>query len=241
MGALTLLFLLITAATAGEADDARARELYENGAILYEEGRYEDAVVAFEEAYRLSGRPALLFNIANALERAGRWSDALDVLSRYRAYAAADERPTLDRRITNLERRIAEQKAATPETAPTPTPGPTVSPTPTPAPTSPWLRPLPLAVGGGGVLALGAAGVLGLVSLSAHDEAAAGCAPDGAGVLRCSSAAAESLATEDSTALAADLLLGLGLAGIGAGVTLAIVGDTGLVAGPGFVVVEGRF
>ncbi len=96
-----------TPAGAGLDDvEPRARELYQNGVILYDEGRYEDAILAWEEAYRLSPRPLLLFNMANALERLAQWQEALDTLSRYRAFARTDEREALDRRIRNLERRL---------------------------------------------------------------------------------------------------------------------------------------
>ena len=108
--AALLILALMGAAMASEAED-RAKELYENGAILYTEGRYEDAIVAWDEAYRLSQRSQLLFNIANAQERLARWRDALETLNRYRAYAPADQRDALDRRIANLERRLAEFEA----------------------------------------------------------------------------------------------------------------------------------
>ncbi len=60
--------------------DARARELYLQGDREYQAGRYEQAVAAFQEAYRLSGRPLLLFNLANAYERLGRYAEALEAL-----------------------------------------------------------------------------------------------------------------------------------------------------------------
>lgn len=233
--------LWCTAQAAG-GDDARARELYENGAILYEEGRYEDAVVAFEQAYRLSGRPALLFNIANALERAGRWSEALDVLSRYRAYAAADERETLDRRITNLERRIAETRSTV---RPEPAPDKVRSATPIPSlptMTSPFLRPLPLTLAGGGVVSLGASALFGGIALGAHDDASTGCARDLGGALRCNETASTALADEAGTALAADVLLGVGVVGLGAGLGLALFGEGGVISlGPGYVLAGGEF
>ena len=79
--ALCLLTLLAAVAPEALAQDAtteaRAKELYENGAALYEEGRYEEAILAWEEAYRLSSRPVLLFNIANAYERLGRGRGAV--------------------------------------------------------------------------------------------------------------------------------------------------------------------
>lgn len=95
-----------------EADIARAKELFENGQILYDEGRYEAAVTAWQASYRLSGYPDLLFNISGAQERLGAFQDALDTLNRYRVYAPADERETIERRMRTLEERIAKQPAA---------------------------------------------------------------------------------------------------------------------------------
>lgn len=108
----------LAAAPALAADDARAKELYQNGVVLFEEGRYEDAVTAWKAAYELSGRPALLFNLASAYERLGQWKQAWDVLNQYRAFARAEEREKLDRRIRNLRERIdAQQPEASPQAA----------------------------------------------------------------------------------------------------------------------------
>jgi len=245
MGALILLLsLTFGAAFAGEGEDVRARELFQNGAILYDEGRYEEAVLAFEEAYRLSGRPALLFNIANALERLGRWQEALDVLSRYRAYATAEERETLDRRIVNLERRIAEAAASPSPPPPPPTPvvlEPRV--VDTAPPSEPTLfRPAPIVLASAGLLSVGVGAALGAGSLAAGETASSGCASDAAGHLLCGSSAAASLAEESGSALAADVLVGVGVASLGAGVALALWGEGGpLLVGPGFLAVQGSF
>ncbi|MCA9577818.1 MAG: tetratricopeptide repeat protein [Polyangiales bacterium] len=98
-------------ARAREADDARARELYVLGDEFYANGRYEAAEEAFAEAYRLSGRPLLLFNLANAQERSGRWREAAENLRRYRASAPPSEYAALDARLGALVRRIAERDA----------------------------------------------------------------------------------------------------------------------------------
>ena len=92
--------------TGREADDARARELYVIGDEFYANGRYEAAEEAFAEAYRLSGRPLLLFNLANAQERSGRWPEAVQSLRRYREQAPPAEHAELDARLLALERRI---------------------------------------------------------------------------------------------------------------------------------------
>lgn len=86
----------------------RARQIYLNGKSLYDEGSYEEAIVAWEESYRLSRRPDLLFNIASAQERLGLYQEALDTLSMYKVYATADEQDILERRVRSLEARLAE-------------------------------------------------------------------------------------------------------------------------------------
>lgn len=88
------------------ARDVRAREIYENGTALYQEGLYEDAIAAFQESYRLSGLHRLLLNVVNCHERLGRYEDAIAVLNRYRAYAHPDEREKLRVRIEENRRRI---------------------------------------------------------------------------------------------------------------------------------------
>jgi tetratricopeptide (TPR) repeat protein len=93
------------------ADDARARELYVIGDEFYANGRYEAAEEAFAEAYRLSGRPLLLFNLANAQERSGRWPEAAENLRRYREHAPESEHAALDARLTALQRRIEDRAA----------------------------------------------------------------------------------------------------------------------------------
>ncbi len=237
------LILLLGLALAQSPDDLRAREFYENGEILYEEGRYEDAIVAFEEAYRLSGRPLLLFNIANAQERVGRWEEAHTTLSRYRAYATADERDTLDRRISNLERRIAETKATTPSSTADPAPEPTSSTTVAVEKHTPsWARPLPLAAVSLGVAGIGTGVVLGSLSLAAGSEAATTCAADGSGRLRCPSGAADALDRESGLALGADIGFAVGAAGLAGGLALSLWGPGGpLALGPGYVGLSGSF
>ena len=90
--------------------ERRARELFEQGEAAYEEGRYEEAIAAFEQAYGLSARPLLLYNIANAQERLGLLREALDNLRYYLEDAPDDERPVIERRIRGLEDRVARQE-----------------------------------------------------------------------------------------------------------------------------------
>ncbi|MCB9596421.1 MAG: PEGA domain-containing protein [Sandaracinaceae bacterium] len=62
-----------------EADIEQARELFMQGAERVEQGRWADAVSAYEESYRLSGIPAALFNTATTLRSMGRHRDARDL------------------------------------------------------------------------------------------------------------------------------------------------------------------
>ncbi|MBM4391420.1 MAG: tetratricopeptide repeat protein [Deltaproteobacteria bacterium] len=232
------LILLLSLALAQSPDDLRARELYENGEILYEEGRYEDAIVAFEEAYRLSARPLLLFNIANAQERLGHWEEAHTTLSRYRAYATAGEREVLDRRISNLERRIAEHKSSAPATATAPASSTTAIEKNTPS----WAQPLPLAAFTVGAVGIGTGVVLGSMSLAAGAEATASCAVDAGGLLRCPAGAAGALDRETGLALGADIAFVAGAAGLAGGLALSLWGPGGpLALGPGYVGLSGSF
>src|SRR5438105_2670 len=98
------------AQTKPERADQRARELFVKGDAAYAEARYEDALAAFQDAYELSGRPQLLFNIANALERLGRLPEAVDALEKYLASGKVKDQAVVQARLTNLKKRVDEQK-----------------------------------------------------------------------------------------------------------------------------------
>ena len=103
-----LLCLLVTgvanAQNIGNAeDDERAREFFISGKSLYQEGRYRDALVAFETAYRKSSRPAILRSIAYCHEKLGEFDSALAVLRRYRGLADEDKIEGIDQAIRRIE------------------------------------------------------------------------------------------------------------------------------------------
>ncbi|MCB9677811.1 MAG: hypothetical protein H6737_22095 [Alphaproteobacteria bacterium] len=224
--------------------DARAKELYQNGADLYNEGRYQEAVLAWEEAYRLSDRPKILFNIANAYERMGDIQKALDQLFRYKVYAKADERDQIERRIRMLEAKLDE----TPE--PQPKPDPVVpDPTPVPKPDKPpktksggGAPVAAIALMGGGVVALGAGGTLGLMSSSAKKTALASCVESGES-LYCSSDAETALKRHRTTAVLADVGFAVGTLAAGTGVVLLATsgGKANLTVGLNRVELSGRW
>ncbi len=84
-----------------EATDGEARSLYEAGTAAFSDGRFEDSLARWREAYELSERPELLYNIATALDRLGRPAEARE---QYQAYLEA----VPDARNTNYVRRRIE-------------------------------------------------------------------------------------------------------------------------------------
>jgi hypothetical protein len=84
-----------------------ARDLYEQGVRAYEVGDFETAVAAFERAYTLSRRAALLFNVAQAERLAGP-THCERALAAYQRYAS--EEPNASN-AAEVEQRIVEMKA----------------------------------------------------------------------------------------------------------------------------------
>ncbi len=245
LGILCLALALPSPALAGDpASDTRAKELYENGAQLYEEARYEDAIVAWRAAYDLSPRPLLLYNIASAEERSGQWKEAIETWNRYRAFAPSEEREVLEQRIRNLEKRVAEveEKAAEsegptrapwqPEAEPEPekidggeagaTSAETTEAQATAPPPPPGPHPGPFVLLGGGFVGIAAGAVLGGLALDTRGQVTEACYSDGNEIL-CPNTAESLLEQDQQMSLGADLAFGLGIGVAIAGGTLAIV------------------
>jgi tetratricopeptide (TPR) repeat protein len=231
MRALPLLLLagLFAAApahaqTSDPVAEERAKELYENGRILYEEGRYEEAILAWEEAYSISKRARLQFNLANAHERLGNLKKALDALYAYQAFAKAEERELIERRIRTIEDRMATE-APDPVPQPVPVVGP--QPVPEPAPRPPRERGgvnVPaIALIGVGAAAIGTGAVFGASSSSAKGRALDLCVDSG-GDLLCPAEADADLKSHRSKALLADIGFAAGALAGGTGVALLAIG-----------------
>jgi tetratricopeptide (TPR) repeat protein len=115
--------------------DERARILFQAGRVHFEAGQYERALPEFEEAHALSGRDALLYNIAVTRERMGALRGALDAFD---AFVAAEievpglPRERLLRRVEALRERVVageEDEAPPPEEpAAAPSTGPPIGP-----------------------------------------------------------------------------------------------------------------
>lgn len=107
----TICGMLLGTALAQEVDVERAKTLYSNGKMLFEEEEYGKAIEAWTLAWELSGKKQaiLLYNIALAYEKMDNYTEAIDYLYQYRMYAAAEEQDGLKEKITELKQRQAEQ------------------------------------------------------------------------------------------------------------------------------------
>lgn len=211
----------------------RARQLFQNGAELYEEGWYEEAVLAFQEGYELSGAAPFLYNIANCYERLGNFDETLAYLLRYRAFVSGDEREVLNRRIRNIERRIEERGDAAPEQpAPVAQPAepviaPTFEPTPPPepasaAPAAPPEEPSALGALHWTLIGVTAAGlatgtVFSILASQNRSDIEAGCQPEGG---LCRETTRATFDDWDRNALLADVSWGVAAA---SGITLVLL------------------
>jgi tetratricopeptide (TPR) repeat protein len=98
-----------------QAMDAEARQHFQLGRTFYDSGRFQQAVEEFEAAYKLSGRPQLLYNVYVAQRDVGELQEAVDALRAYLDQVPdAPDRVNLKARLESLEaqaKRQAEQEA----------------------------------------------------------------------------------------------------------------------------------
>jgi tetratricopeptide (TPR) repeat protein len=95
---LLAALLLSFAAPAHAVDDNDvdlAKAHFNTGQIDYDKGRFVEAAQEFEEAYRLSGRTLLLYNMGKSYDGASDFARALDAYRRFMAASA----PSVDRKF----------------------------------------------------------------------------------------------------------------------------------------------
>src|SRR6185312_16855361 len=125
-------------ASADARQDRAARDAFNLGRTAYESGDYQLAYDKFKESFQLSYEPALLYNIASALQGLRRPHDAAEALRSYLRLKPDDpDRPQIEERIRTLEeeQRLLDLEHPKPVTPPTPAvtpPTPAVTP-PTPS------------------------------------------------------------------------------------------------------------
>jgi tetratricopeptide (TPR) repeat protein len=91
--------------------DARARQLFEEGEQDYTAGRFEEALEKFRQAYDLSGRAGLLYNVGLSAMNIGEDRQALEAFEAYLdGVENAPNRALVEGRITTLRRRIASEE-----------------------------------------------------------------------------------------------------------------------------------
>jgi hypothetical protein len=115
------------AADAGpsDADKAQARKHFDQGRRLFDLRHYMESVLEFESAYRLSGDPAFLYNIAQAYRLADRPEEAIHYYNTFLKRAPnTSSRAEVERRLNEL------QSAKSPPNQVTEPAGKTVDPTP---------------------------------------------------------------------------------------------------------------
>lgn len=209
-----------------------ARRFFEAGEQNYAAGRYAEAVRNYRRAYELSGRPQLLFNLANAHERQGEYEAAARELSQYlSSLEQPRERVAIEQRIDSLERRFQAQQRLREELASLRDYRRRTEPEllrlrPRGPPQWPaWLT------AGVGVAILGASLATGLAANSAGQRAEADCVSAPGGRSLCSVDARSALDEERTLSTASDVLLATGLTTVAAGGVWLFVNATS--DGPG--------
>ncbi|MCB9651317.1 MAG: tetratricopeptide repeat protein [Deltaproteobacteria bacterium] len=215
-----------------QQDREQAVALFERSAKAYQEGNFEEAASYLRTAYLLDPAPILLYNLAKALEGAGRLEESKAAFEKYlEREPDTPDRKGIERRIATLTIQIEERAALeklkaerarllTQPPPPTPAPPPpTEPPAPsvvvaTPAPEAPT-RVAPWIIVGVGAAGVAAGGVLGYLSSQrtrmAEDEPT-------------HSKASDLVQRADTFALGANIAYGVGGAALLGGLVWAIFG-----------------
>jgi tetratricopeptide (TPR) repeat protein len=208
-------------------EDSRARELFLEGEAHYAAGRYELAAERYLEAYQLSQRPELLFNLGNAYERMGEYEKAADYLRRYADSPRARDVVSVRERVRRLEaaaaaekRRAEQEQQQTNQTEPPVTQQPVAPPPRAEEGGNPalwWLV-------GSGAAAVSTV-VFGLLATNAGNNAAEDCTETSDGRPLCLDAASGALTQETVFAIGADVSAIATVVTAGVGLYLLFQGD----------------
>ncbi len=202
-----------------DSEDREARSLFQAGQDAFSDGRFEEALASWREAYALTEHPELLYNIATSLDRLGRLEDAA---AGYRAFLSAMPRAAnrnyVERRIqviqAQLDARAAEEAAREAD--------PPADPTP-PAREEPSRAGPAILLGVGGA-ALVAGVVTAILANEQYGSLEAQC-PGGA----CSAEQAGDIDTLTALTVSTDVLFGVALVAAAAGVLWWVLDDGGEV------------
>lgn len=82
----------------------QAKEHYEKGQAAYDGGRYDEAIVEWQQSYELSGEPLLLFNLGQAARKKGDCEQALGFYQDYlRASPEAGNRAEAEGFVSEMQ------------------------------------------------------------------------------------------------------------------------------------------
>lgn len=99
------------AQSAGAGSEADARAAFERGRTLYDSGEFLQAAQAFEEAHRLSGKDALLYNLYLAHRDANQPEQAAAALRGFLTKVPnVENRAQLEARLAALEQGLARER-----------------------------------------------------------------------------------------------------------------------------------
>lgn len=226
--------LCTSASAQNDGRDEEAHAHFQLGRAAYDRGEFVKAAGEFEEAYRISQRATLLYNLYLAYRDANDQAKAADALRRYLAEERnVENRAQLESRLAALERTMTQAEApaapqpqTTPAPAPAPAPAveqvvPVAAPLPPTAAESPAPQPHPsnllpfILMGGGGALVVGSV-VTGLMALSAQSDLEHGCPTKTA----CDPQLEGTKSRGKALALVTDVLMVTGVAAAATGATL---------------------
>ncbi len=173
---------------AAQTSDDDARKHFEAGMSYFKTSDYEGAVREFKKAYELAepkNRPPILFSLASVYERMGELPKTVETLKSWlwEASPSDKDRGTVELRIKNLEKRLAEHNAVAVSTTPAASSpvasAPSAAPKPAPdaaraSSSAPSRTPAYVTWGIGGA-ALAGALVTGYLAKQKYDDADGGC------------------------------------------------------------------
>ena len=230
--AITLLFsLILTPSALAQEDIALAKAYYKQGERLLEEGRYKEAIEAYQKGYDLSQKPAFLYNMAVVYIEMEEYGPAYRLLVEYRTKSPTSEWANIDSMLDDIRpkvrlpwvetntaeinKAISERsvlEATQSEQAEPPQPAPLPSQSKSEAQSQPILAYGLLGLAGIGTVS---GTIFTVQARSAHDSSASLCQ----GQL-CPSEAEAFLLRENNMALAADISWVTSALGFGAGALL---------------------
>jgi hypothetical protein len=198
-----------------------AKKLFDEGALAYGRGDYEQAIKLWDQSYAISQQPLILYNLANAWEKLGDFKKTRDNLGKWREAAPPEERDMLDLRLKNLDARIEREEEAARKAAAEKAAREAQQRVPVVvAPDRSW-------VPGAVVAGVGAAAVIAgvTVDLVANGKRPTSslCMKASNGMTLCQTAAEGPIATSNRMAIAGDVTWIVGAAAVAAGVVLLVV------------------